>query len=246
MNKLVLLLLLSLLFTLNAMGTTTVQKTICGNSDDRIATDDPKIGRAVKKIDHNGGCTLTMIGKECAISAGHCKSVLRFAEFNVPQSNDFDAQHPGAEDIYQIDQNSIVYENSLGSDFSVFKLLPNEQTGAYAGDRYGYYDVAMKKPKKGQMIRIVGYGADSDGSDHVTQQGHQGEITDVGLFRALIYHRADTRGGNSGSAIILEGTNQIVGVHTNGGCRPSGGENRGTLIAIHKKFKKAIKSCLGQ
>ncbi|MBT7767436.1 MAG: trypsin-like serine protease [Bdellovibrionales bacterium] len=238
----VLLLLLLILLTVPAVA---LEKTICGDTDDRVWSSDPKIGRAVKKIDHNGGCTLTMIGRQCAISAGHCKNVLHFAEFNVPRSINFDAQHPGEEDIYQIDQDSIVYNNRFGSDYAVFKLLPNKQTGAYAGDRYGHYEVATKKPSKGQIVKIIGYGVDSDGTDHVTQQINLGEITDVGTFRSLLYHRADTRDGNSGSAIILEENNQIVGIHTNGGCRPSGGENRGTLIAKNKNLKKAIQSCLG-
>jgi hypothetical protein len=38
----------------------------------------------------------------------------------------------------------------------------------------------------------------------------------------------DTQGGNSGSPIIVDGTDLTVGIHTNGGCTQTGGANAGT------------------
>ena len=51
-------------------------------------------------------------------------------------------------------------------------------------------------------------------------------------------------GGNSGSSIILELTQEIIGIHTHGGCTSFGGTNQGTLINEHKKLVAAIKACL--
>jgi V8-like Glu-specific endopeptidase len=51
-------------------------------------------------------------------------------------------------------------------------------------------------------------------------------------------------GGNSGSSIILESTNEIIGVHSHGSCGVWGDYNEGTLISKNKKFKAAIQECI--
>ena len=60
-----------------------MDKTICGVNDDRIPSTDSPIGRLLDSRTGTGGCTLTMISKSCAISAGHCKRVIKVAEFNT-------------------------------------------------------------------------------------------------------------------------------------------------------------------
>ena len=69
-------------------------------------------------------------------------------------------------------------------------------------------------------------------------------VVSVYKSKGLILHRVDTQGGNSGSSIINESTQKIVGIHTHGGCFTMGGTNIGTLLANHDKAQEAIKSCL--
>lgn len=94
---------------------------------------------------------------------------------------------------------------------------------------------------------ITGYGVDrGDSSGNFAQQTHTGKLKTVGTLinRTHLRHTADTTGGNSGSSIILESTEQIIGIHSHAGCTSSGGANQGTVIAKHKKLVKAIKTCL--
>ena len=59
-------------------------KSICGSWDDRRPSFDRKLAR-VQKSQAKSGCTLTLIGKSCAITAGHCKRHFVEAHFNVPR-----------------------------------------------------------------------------------------------------------------------------------------------------------------
>ena len=61
-----------------------------------------------------------------------------------------------------------------------------------------------------------------------------------------MYHIADTMGGNSGSSIIRESDEMIVGIHTNGGCYSRGGSNSATVISENQELVKAIRACLAE
>ena len=95
-------------------------------------------------------------------------------------------------------------------------------------------------------MRITGYGIDSeDPKRHFAQQTHDGDVTLAGgiLRESLLEHTVDTMGGNSGSSIIEEESQEIVGILTHGGCGFFGA-NKGTMINRHEKLKAAIKACL--
>jgi len=220
-----------------------MDKTICGTSDDRVPSQNPKVGRILEK-NAPAGCTVTMIGKACAISAGHCTSTFEIAEFNTPASRGGQIQHPDQRDVYEVDKSSIVYKNNgRGDDFAVFRLQANKQTGNLAGVMQGNYMVSFVAPKKGDLLRITGYGADSgQGDRNFAQQSHTAEVYNIS--GSILEHRVDTMGGNSGSSVINEETNEIVAIHTHGGCYASGGANSSTLIAAHEAAKKAITDCL--
>lgn len=232
-------------FDLSALLKTHDEKSICGQ-DDRVPSRNLKVARGLGKITDTGGCTLTMISKSCAISAGHCRAYLGLAEFNVPASVGGRIQHPSKEDIYQIEDSSVVHEyTGIGNDYAVFKVKPNAITGRYAGDVQGFYTVSFKAPVIGDEIRITGFGLDrSEPTRNLAQQTHTGLVSKITRGSSALYHKADTMGGNSGSSIIVEGTQTIVGIHTNGGCSSRGGQNAATMIAGHTKLTKAIKACL--
>ena len=224
-------------------GAYSSNKTICGETDDRIPSQNPKIAR-VQQRTAPAGCTMTMIGRTCAISAGHCVSTFEVAEFNTPASRGGRVQHPDPEDIYEVDKETLVYRNQgRGQDYAVVRLKANEITGKLPGDAQGFYEVSFDMPSEGDTIRITGYGADrSQGDRNYAQQTNTGPI--YSIEGSILNHRADTMGGNSGSSVILESTQQIIGIHTHGGCYSRGGSNSSTLIATQEEFKSAISECL--
>lgn len=222
-------------------------KSICGSNDDRILSFEARVGR-LSTLEKNSGCTATLISDSCAITAGHCKPVLIKAEFNTPESVDAIPQPAAKEDVYLIDQESIVLQHEgIGKDWAVFKFKKNKYTDKYPGEVQGYYDVYFGKVKRGNKIRITGYGIDrNDATGNFAQQTHTGELTSVGnIFnRTHLKHTADTTGGNSGSSVILEETQEIIGIHSHAGCSSLGGANQGTVIHSHKELVAAIKACL--
>lgn len=231
--------------SLLAFTTTTAQansKSICG-ADDRELSTEPRVGRVLQPGDP-AGCTVTMISKGCAITAGHCVSTFGIVEFNTPVSVDGRIQNSKPEDIYKVDNTRVVStDGGIGNDFAVIHLMANEITGQIPGDAQGHYNVAAEAPVVGDIVRITGYGADySDKDKNFAQQTHTGPIAVIS--GSSLYHQVDTMGGNSGSSIILESTGEIIGIHTHGGCGGWGGDNGSTLIAGHAKLQEAIKSCL--
>jgi len=246
MRKLAMMALLSM----SAFG---MNKSICGMNDDRIVSDVKPIGRLLDSRTGSGGCTLTMISDSCAVSAGHCKSVLKVAEFNTPMSIGGRIQHPEASDVYDIDQSSIKYANNgPGDDWAVFKVKKNKITGMFPGTVQGSYRVKYNDVAIGTRLRITGYGLDqSEPTKNLSQQTNTGELFTVGTgnvwqgrAKSRLTHGVDTMGGNSGSTIVIESTNEIVGIHTHGGCGRTGGANQGTAISKHEKMISAIRACL--
>ncbi len=235
---------ISIIFFLISTQSYATSKTICGD-DNRVISNDPTVGRALDSRIGIGGCTVTMIGKSCALSAGHCLSFLKVVEFNTPLSVNGRIQHSKDEDVYDVDQRSIVSSMGVGSDYAVLKLLPNKVTGLFAGEEQGVYQVSYEKPKKGDVIRITGHGLDRlDPIANLAQQTHVGEVKSYSWFNSIMYHNIDTLGGNSGASIIREDTKEVVGIHTHGGCHESGGSNRSTSIAKNKDLQLAIRKCL--
>lgn len=230
-----------------SLNTYASNKSICGNNDDRRLSFEPRVGR-LSTLNDNKGCTATLISDSCAITAGHCKTVMIRAEFNTPASIGGVPQPSAKEDVYLIDQDSIEMQDAgPGKDWAVFKFKPNKYTNKLPGQVQGYYDVRFKRVTKGKKIRITGYGVErGDATGNFAQQTHTGNLKTVGTLinRTHLRHTADTTGGNSGSSVILEATQEIIGIHSHAGCSAAGGANQGTLLHKHKKLVAAIKACL--
>jgi len=98
------------------------------------------------------------------------------------------------------------------------------RVGGSPGTTYGWTEVAAANPSVGDMLAIVGHPA---GMPKRIEAGPATTVT----TNQLRYNDIDTLGGNSGSGILHAATGRLVGVHTNGGCNPSGtGSNSGTAI----------------
>ncbi len=218
-------------------------KSICGATDDRDFSEEARVAR-VRNAADPAGCTITMIGRTCAVSAGHCHSTFGIAEFNTLPSVNGRIVPATPEDTYRVDKPTSVHRDAgPGNDWAVVRILPNEITGALPGDVQGKYEVSFVAPAVGDLIRITGYGTAQGSDRNFAQQTHTGTISEMTRSGAL-RHVADTTGGNSGSSIILENTQAIIGIHTHGGCFSRGGSNQGTLLAANAAFQEAITSCL--
>lgn len=229
------------LFYIFALNSFAFEKSICGPTDDRQISSDPRIGRV------NDGtrsvCTVTLIGKTCALTAGHCLSILNEVSFNVPISRNGEIANSDQKDRYKVDTDEIYYaDNGQGDDYAVIKILPNTITQKYPGEAQGFYDVSFERVKNQDEVYVIGYGKDERGDRNHAQQIHQGQIISQNLSQ--VEHSVDTRFGNSGSVIIDSISKKIIGIHTHGACYSSGGGNLGTLINRHNRLTQAIKNCL--
>ena len=227
-------------------------ESIC-DLDGRVPHSDLRIGR-LKLSQYESACTVTMISPSCAISAGHCMGYMKTVEFDVPQSKFGQLSSATPQNTYEVDPASIEGMNfEIGNDWAVMKIKPNKITGKYPGDVGGFYSISTDDVRAGEEISIAGYGRDNRGtkSGNGTLQIDRGTIQEVSTnlwgsnlpFKVLVY-KVDTEPGDSGSVIIRERDQAIVGIHTNGGACGSQTGNMGTHINSTKKMQAAIKKCL--
>ena len=210
---------------------------ICGTDDNRSASNHPFVGRIMPI-----GCTGWLIGSGALLTAGHCiSSSTQTVEFNVPasQSNGTTVSPP-VRDQYRVVSSSIVDGyTGIGNDWALFEVLPNTETGLrpLAAQGGGF---RLSNTSNSTNLRVTGYGVDGpvpnfgnppprDATNQV-QQAHTGALTShtVNDGKATLRYTVDTQGGNSGSPVIVDGSNLAIGIHTNGGCGASGGSNAGT------------------
>lgn len=222
----------------------------CGPVDDRMPSNDPRVSRLLPI-----GCTSWTIDDcgNCMLSAGHCTSIssAQLVEFNVPFSMaNGSYNHPGPEDQYAVDPNSVQTNGSggTGNDWGYFGTFPNPVTGMTAFQTQGaaFGLSAAPTPGPGATIRISGHGTDStpNSTYNQVQQTHTGPLTTNS--GTLLQYQVDTTGGNSGSPVIWEEQNVAVGIHTHAGCSTSGGSgaNQGTH-SIHPGLQAAMASPKG-
>jgi len=209
-----------------------IPKSQCGSTDDRVPSDDPRVGRLMPV-----GCTAWMIDdcQHCFLSAGHCVGSIDLVEFNVPFSTlSGGLVHPGTEDQYVVDDSSIQSNGGLGigNDYAYFGCFPNSQTGMTPAQAQGsWFELVPPPPVAGNTIRITGYGTDTtpNATYNQIQQTATGPFLSV-AGTALSY-QVDTQGGNSGSPVIWNNTDQAIGIHTHGGCSTTTG-NQGTSSTL--------------
>ena len=216
-------------------------ESICGNTDDRLPSDDPRVARILPVI-----CSGWLIDdcNKCMITAGHCQGGTEVAEFNVPLSNAGGGIiHPQPEDQYAVDPASIQGNGGqgTGNDWAYFGCFPNPNTGLTPGQSQGevFTLATVQPPVQGQDIRITGFGSTSN---QVPPEWNFAQKTHTGPFvtsnGSLVQYQTDTTGGNSGSPVIDESTGEAIGVHTHGGCNGFGG-NSGTGVS-HAGWQAAL------
>lgn len=258
-----------LVLPLLLLMTVTSSADICGKTDDRILSFDPKVGRLSKEGSHQG-CVATLISKNCVITVGECAEDRDYVEFNVPVSIAGIPQASLPEDTYYVSKGTAAFEkNGIGGQWAVLKLEPNKLTGKLPGDVQGFYRVATGGYRNNEPIRVVQFSyalndtdyvrsgdviANANGdSMHFAQQVSHGRLVKAGIFLIpqIIEHDADTSYGSWGAPVISERTNEVVGISTHGGCQakymvPAGARytNSGTSVYGSRSFRKAIEACL--
>jgi V8-like Glu-specific endopeptidase len=217
--------------------------TICGPSDDRKPSRDPRVARQ-----YPTGCTTWLISAYAGLTAGHCTSRKnQMMHFNVPPSSSSGRiRLPAPKDQYAYVASSLRRLNAgVGRDWSVFRVVRNSNTGLYPGEQQGSWFSLGKIPASGN-IRITGHGV-----SYVNRPRSQTQQTHVGPLKRVsstyLGYRTDTTGGNSGSPVIDEKTGNAVGIHTHGGCRSTGTSsfNYGTRVD-RGDLQVAIKAVLAQ
>jgi V8-like Glu-specific endopeptidase len=222
-------------------GPALVVETICGPTDDRILSNDPRNARLMPI-----GCTAWLYENQngCGNSfgtAGHCinsGTSNAVVQFNVPLSSSTGSPiNPPPQDQYPVERASIQSNGGqgTGNDYAIFRSFKNSNTGLSPFEAQGdMYQVATTAAnvRAGDPIRITGYGTTGSG---VPRTWSQVQKTHVGPFDASasgtrLNYRTDTSGGNSGSPVIDENSGLVIGVHTHGGCTSGGGANAGTAV----------------
>jgi V8-like Glu-specific endopeptidase len=228
--------------------------TICGNTDDRLPSTDPRQGRL------STGCTAWLYNDPAGCgnsfgTAGHCISNNTngaVVEFNVPFSNSNGSKnHPPPEDQYPVERASIQSNGGqgVGNDYAIFRTFANATTGLTPfqamGDKYNLASTAASV-RSGDPIRITGYGtvrSPISPTWNTVQKTHVGPFDPAATGTRLRY-RTDTSGGNSGSPVVDENSGNVIGVHTHGGCTSTGGSNTGTAIQ-HSGWQNVISNPRG-
>lgn len=211
---------------------------ICG-SEDRTLSYNPSVGRLRKTKRGFLFCTATLIGKACAVSAGHCAPVMQQLGFDIEvEENKFN--YATKENLYTVDKESrVIKSNGKGADWAVFRLKPNKYTKKLPGEVRPFYKVSKTHPEIGSQVEVFGYGG-ADNLYSYSQQMGPGVL--LKIQESYVEHTSDTKGGSSGAPIIDPETGEIFGIHTHGNCKQ--GWNSGTYIAGVPEFSKAISECL--
>ena len=231
--------------------------TLCG-TDSRSASSDSRVGRLSGPNCGSGGgcggCTAWLTSVGCALTAGHCGTASGgLIEFNIPNSSSSgqpvasnpDDQYPVGTTFYALQ------DGGVGFDWAIMNVGPNANTGLQAHWVQSYFHLTPLNPSDGSTLRITGCGVDNSpsgsqpgtccatdsngncthsgcNSSSLTLQTSTGAKTDD--TTNAVFYAVDTEPANSGSPVIRTSTDFAIGIHTNGGCTSSGGENKGTRL----------------
>ncbi len=217
-------------------------QSIC-EQDDRSFSEEKRMGRMMQDTKGNGGCSGGMISKSCLLTAGHCHETVDFVEFQVPASDAKGNPVPAQPEDQYAKEEVVGHEyEGMGQDWAVIRYKANPLTNKFPGDVQGFYKMNYSPIKIDDEIRITGFGTDNENPKNQTQQTDLGKLV---RFSPVLYYYVDTNPGNSGTPVVHEKTDSVIGIHTNGGCNSRGeGSNKGTSLHFNVELQEAIKLCL--
>jgi V8-like Glu-specific endopeptidase len=164
----------------------------------------------------NKYCTGTLISENLFLTASHCVDSTTLNDFAV-----FNYQRmPGTTQLAKQDHVKIlevVEQSNGGLDYAILKL---EGT---PGATYGFTHISGTEVELGHLLTIIQH---PSGNPKAVDVGHRSGTRETDY---MTYNDLDTEPGSSGSG-VLDQTGQLVGVHTNGGCTPTAGDNAAVMM----------------
>ena len=171
-------------------------------------------------------CTGILISEDLFLTASHCVDTTILKEFVV-----FNFQKlRGTTELAKPEHFKIlaVAEKALGQlDYAILQI------DGKPGLKYGYQKINIENVEDGNVLTIIQH---PSGKPKMVDVGHKNGLRDV---KYMTYGDLDTEPGSSGSA-VLDQNGFVVGVHTNGGCFNTGGENAGVLMTEIAKVSKVV------
>ena len=168
-------------------------------------------------------CSGTMISEDLYLTANHCidGSVGQYLAFNYEKEKN--STKLLKQEHFKITK---IVEAGTGLDFAVLQIEGKP------GTKYGFKKVKNELPAKDALLTIIQH---PSGNPKTVEVGHRGG------FNApyMGYGDLDTEPGSSGSGVIDKDGN-VVGVHTNGGCNATSGENKGVAMSEIFKVSKVL------
>lgn len=205
-------------------GAPAMPESLC-EGDSRVASFDSRVFRLLLPglPGGTGICTGFLINDRATyVTAGHCFSGLTdlttVAEFNVPPSTASGAiVHPSINNQFPGDPTTIQFDDDTPEhDWAVGRLHPNG-SGENASAVHGFVSLNPGSPLNFNGL-VIGYGADTSPlTRNFTQQSDSGSV-DSPQFGSELRHHSDTQDGSSGSPLFNLSTNQVAGIHVEGGC----------------------------
>lgn len=177
-------------------------------------------------------CTGTLISENLFLTAGHCIDSTILEEFAVFNYQKLAGQvETTAQEHVKILE---VVEQALGGlDFAILKL---EGT---PGAKYGFTPVSANEVVLGHLLTIIQHPSGRPKMVDVgNRSGSRGDVY-------MTYGNLDTEPGSSGSG-VLDDVGQVVGVHTNGGCYSTGGDNAGVMMTEIVKVSPTVQAMTGR
>jgi len=184
-----------------------------------------------------GWCTGTLIADDLFLTAGHCLDGTNTGSWKLPHEKggvalrsaelarefvvEFRYESSARPDVPSRKNSADVVRleeyRLAGLDFAILRL------SGHPGSLNGVARISPSDSEPGAPIAILQHPAAAP------MKVGAGTTLDVQGSR-ISYDTIDTSGGSSGAGILDARTGKLVGVHTNGGCTKSGGENYGVTI----------------
>lgn len=196
---------------------------ICGPTDTRVLSQDPRIGRL------GGCCTMFLLGVDVLATAGHCLgSASGIVSFQVPLSDaNGNPQYPPPEHQYAFRAGSATSANGgLGNDWCVVAAVRNSNTHRYPGEVQGFFHWTTPQNLAGQTVAVTGYGSHATPTWSLAQKTHSGPRSSPNP--SVLEFGVHVSGCNSGSPVVELASQRALGITTHAGCTSTGGANYGT------------------
>ena len=192
-----------------------------GQTKDYVKKYQPAVGAMAETNDPTKSdkfCSGTLIGVDLFLTASHCldaHSIGQYIAFNYERA-------PNSRALLKQDFYKIVEKVEDGAQFRLDYAILRLQ--GQPGMKYGWTGLDINGPATGDLITIIQH------PRGLPKQVEVGKVSTATL-RRVYYGDLDTEGGSSGSG-VLSAEGKVIGVHTNGGCYRSGGNNYGTNLKV--------------